>query len=81
MAPTTTSALQVEYNALSLDFLAPTQMYNKAAALNESTSNAAVPWLQGFVDTVGLERARYLLRDVGVVEAVSDDMVAAPVAM
>ena len=43
-------------------------MYEKAAALNEATSNAVTPWLKGFVRDQGVERAQYLLQGVGVVE-------------
>jgi hypothetical protein len=49
------------------------QMYDKAASLNESIRDVAAPWLQGFVDDVGGDKARHLLRDVGVVVPPSDE--------
>jgi hypothetical protein len=42
-------------------------MYDKAASVNASLRNEIVPWLEGFVADVGATRAKYLLKDAGVV--------------
>jgi hypothetical protein len=43
-------------------------MYEKAAKLNQGLSNAVTPWLDGFARDQGVERARYFLQGVGIVE-------------
>ena len=42
-------------------------MYEQTARLKEGRDTMVIPWLQGFVDTVGRERALYLLQGVGIV--------------
>jgi hypothetical protein len=35
-------------------------MFEQAAKLDEGTSDMVTPWLDGFVKSVGIEKARYL---------------------
>jgi hypothetical protein len=43
-------------------------MYQKTAKLDQGASDMVTPWLKGFVESVGADRARYLLKDVGLLE-------------
>jgi hypothetical protein len=64
-----TSAMS-SFVALSDSVLHPrhsSQMYDRAASVNASVRNEIIPWLEGFVTDVGSTRAKYLLKDAGVV--------------
>jgi len=43
-------------------------MFEKTAKLKDGRSEIVVPWLNGFVNSMGQERVQYLLRDAGIVQ-------------
>jgi hypothetical protein len=53
---------------IGIAFIYPKQkMFEQTARLKEGKDAMVIPWLQGFVDSVGQECAQYLLQGVGLV--------------